>query len=621
MKIICKIDLTIAAAKEVKQASETLDRYSPQFNAASDRVGKDSPENSKDDISPAISQTSRQDPNTLYQSSEFADIVPFDAMRQIYGQPQSFLFSRDHFSPLQNLRHLEENLAREVLPRGVGQSLSAVRSVSNEAPFGMVMAHPLYSVGFSTGMDVNPRLHATHPYNAHPYFDTLAMIDPQPMPVVPSIPMNLHPVTENRPQRNPEVDHQRLPYRNLEPQTIPVPYQIPHSSENDKQQTLHRNPENNAQSNIPNSVPETRGLNYVQDRPMYDRPRELQYPRTNLYPHYPPPRNINEEAVNQRLQNNRELTPLYRSPLPNGQQQIRNEGHDRHLYYTPLSERDPLAQRNIPTYPSREIRRPIDDSHLHRTRIIPQENSRETHQTHSGERQYLPQLRIPTNPPRIQQIPHYTVVPQENLPKYLQNPTYSSAEQSSERRIPKIRNSLPGSTDGHSQQPYRSLPDSRYETPHHNHRPRHSSERDESVPEGYRSSPVGAMSEEIHHASTDSRHQSPVRASKPAYSSETVGSRESLDQNPATTRRHKPIGKVYSVPQYQIPPRESQQREDEATSEIDGIQHEEAKRRRKYKLSEMEPHKKDAKKGRKSLKADYEDLQAHSSHQYIIKIG
>ncbi|CAL1279590.1 unnamed protein product, partial [Larinioides sclopetarius] len=157
-----KIDLTIAAAKEVKQASETLDRYSPQYNAASDRVDKDSSKNTKDVVSPTISQTSRQDQNTLYQSSEFSDIVPFDAMRQIYGQSQPFLFSRDHFSPLQSLRHLEENLAREVLPRAVGQSLTAVRSVNNDAPLGMIMAHPLYSVGFSTG------LQSTHPYNSHP---------------------------------------------------------------------------------------------------------------------------------------------------------------------------------------------------------------------------------------------------------------------------------------------------------------------------------------------------------------------------------------------------------------------------------------------------------------------
>ncbi|KAF8767251.1 hypothetical protein HNY73_020235 [Argiope bruennichi] len=615
-----KIDLTIAAAKEVKQATETLDRYSPQYNAANDRADKESPENSKSDISSTISKTSRQDPNGLYQSSEFGNIVPFDVMRQIYGHPQPFLFNSDNFSPLQNLRHLEGNLAREVHPRGIGQSLTAVRNTNNEVPLGMVMAHPLYSVGFSTGLDVNPRQQAPHQYGTHPYFETLAMIEPQPITVVQNIPMNRHPLIENSPQRNPEIIPQRLPYRNVAPQSLIVPYQTPHSSENERQQTLHRNPQNNVQSNIPNSVPDTRGLNYAQDRPIYGRHRELQYPSADIRPNYPPPRNIHEVAVSQRPQNDREA--IYRSPLPNRQQQIRNEGHDRHLYYTPLSERDPLPQRTLPTYPSREIRRPVDDSHLHRTRIIPQENSRETHQTHSGERQYLPQSRIPTSPPRIQHVPHYTVVPQENLPKYLQNPTYSSAQQSSERSIPRTRHSLPGSADGHPQQPYHSLSDNRYDSAHHNHLPRHSSERDESVPEGYRSLPIGAMSEEIHHASTDSRHQAPpARSSKPAYSSETTNSRELLEPNPSTTRRHKPIGKVHSVPQYQIPPRESQQREDEATSKADDIQQEVVKRRHKYKLNEMEPHKKESKKRRKNLKAEYEDLHAHSSHQYIIKIG
>ncbi|GFU06429.1 uncharacterized protein NPIL_186501 [Nephila pilipes] len=182
-----KIDVTIASKKEVQEtAEESVDRYSPQYNAENDRVNDDSAEISKGDISSTKNfQTSRQDPGSLYNPSEFSDIIPFDAMRQFYEQPQSLLIGRNQFSPLQNLRHLEESLAREVLPRTLGQGFTAARNVDNAAPFGMLMTHPLYSNGFASGLDVAQR-YPTNPQSFSSRIKSSSHQSPHPPQTVPS---------------------------------------------------------------------------------------------------------------------------------------------------------------------------------------------------------------------------------------------------------------------------------------------------------------------------------------------------------------------------------------------------------------------------------------------------
>ncbi|GIX94022.1 hypothetical protein CEXT_465321 [Caerostris extrusa] len=112
------MDLTIAAMKE-----ESMDRYSPRYNAANP-LSVEVKDNTK---------TSRQDSmDTLYQP------------------------------------HLEDNLAREVLPLTLGHTMN---KDNNEASIGMVV-----------------------PHSYHPYYDVVPIIDsPQhPIQIMQNVPVNLH---------------------------------------------------------------------------------------------------------------------------------------------------------------------------------------------------------------------------------------------------------------------------------------------------------------------------------------------------------------------------------------------------------------------------------------------
>ncbi|GFY54968.1 uncharacterized protein TNIN_455981 [Trichonephila inaurata madagascariensis] len=644
-----KIDLTIASTKEVQEkGEESVNRYSPQYNAESDRVSDDSAETSKDDISPDKNfETARQDPGALYNPSEFADIIPFDAMRQFYEHPQPFIIGRNQFSPLQNLRHLEENLAKEVIPRALGQGLIAARNVNNEAPFGMVMTHPLYS----SGLDAGPQYHADPqsvrgvPYAPQPYYNTVPVADaPQQIQIVQNVPVQQYA------QRSPEISQQHLPYGSSSPEYNPSAYQVPHPPQTVRTQVgiMVRDPGYNSQLNLQNPLPEKSAINHAEGRPVYNHhhhPRLQNHPEANIRSHYSPLRSNQEGAdqSHQKLHDNREVSHLYARPLQNRPQQLRNEELDRHLYYTPVRGRDQL-QSNHPAYASSEIRRPVDDSHLHRARIIPQREYREANPIYSGRGLQMHdalQSRIPTSRPEVKQVPHYALVPQHALPKYLQNPVYRESQQSSERNVPQytapkyqqtpVYHERQQSSERNLPQDYRPLvrdigdhqvhhsSSGSHEIPRPNNHQYHSAARDEHIPRTYQSLPIGAGAREAPDSQPNSRHRL-SHASQTSYHPEADSSRDLKENDLSPVERHKPLGKVYSVPQYSIHSRESQQQAEIAVPKEEDSQPAMPKRKRKYKLSEVDPHKKEYKK-RKSLKVDNEEMEAHSSHQYIIKIG
>ncbi|GFR27946.1 uncharacterized protein TNCT_673021 [Trichonephila clavata] len=646
-----KIDLTIASLKEVQEkGEESINRYSPQYNAESDRTSDDSAEVSKDDVSSNKNfETARQDPSSFYNPSEFADIIPFDAMRQFYEHPQPLLIGRNQFSPLQNLRHLEENLAKEVIPRALGQGLIAARNVNNEAPFGVVMTHPLYSSGFSSGLDVSPQYHANPqsvsrvPYAPQLYYNTVPVADaPQQISIVQNVPVQQYT------QRIPEISQQHHPYGSSSPEYNPSAYQVPHPPQTVRTQVgiMVRDPGYNTQLNLQNPLPEKSAINHAEDRPVYNHHHRLQnHPATDIRSHYSPLRSNHESAdqSHQKLLDNREVSHLNARPLQNRPQQLRNEELDRHLYYTPVRGRDNL-QLNHPAYASSEIRRPVDDSHLHRARIIPQRDYREENPIYSGRGSQMhdvPQSRIPTSRPGVKQVPQYTLVPQHALPKYLQNPVYRESQQSSEGNVnqytaPKhqqtpVYHERQQSPERNLPQDYRSLvrdvddqqvhhsSSGSHEIPRPNHRQYHSAARDENIPRTYQSLPIGAGAREAPDSLSNSRHHLP-HVSQTSYHPEADRLRDLKENDLSPVERHKPTGKVYSVPQYSIHSRESQQQEEIAVPKEEDSQPAMSKRKRKYKHSEVDPHKKEYKK-RKSLKVDNEEMEAHSSHQYIIKIG
>ncbi|GIX92088.1 uncharacterized protein CDAR_222131 [Caerostris darwini] len=359
-----KMDLTISATKE-----ESMDRYSPRYNAANPL-----PIQVTD-----TTKTSRQDSvDTLYQPSESTEIIPFDAMRHYYEQ--------QFFSPLQTLRHLEDNLAREVLPLTLGHSIN---KDNNEASIGMVV-----------------------PHSYHPYYDVVPIIDspPHPIQIMQNVPVNLH-SKDNMPHKTPELNQQRLlqgyhaPNSNRHPEPLP--------------EVTHRHPDHNAQPNSQNSSPEKHILNQSPDRLKYSNHRGSQPPPENIPPHYSTLRNPIHNKV---VQNNIDSNQLHSKP--------KNAELNRHLYYGPLNERFANTREPHPSLTLSEVSRPINDNYLNRNRVIPQQDYRETYSMHDNKQLH------PRNPPKLYHVPQYTVVPYQNLPRYLQNQNYFDGIQSSDRNIP-----------------------------------------------------------------------------------------------------------------------------------------------------------------------------------------
>lgn len=132
-----KVDLIIQATKEVEATERKIDRYSPAFNSEFS-LNNESPGDLKSGLTLSRNwDASRQDSHMHYPMGG-TELFPLLMLRQILQSPHPLL-GQNQFGPSQNLRHFEDNLHREIMPFQQGWE------PANKLPMHLIVSQPIFT--------------------------------------------------------------------------------------------------------------------------------------------------------------------------------------------------------------------------------------------------------------------------------------------------------------------------------------------------------------------------------------------------------------------------------------------------------------------------------------------
>lgn len=624
------VDLIIAATKEVQATEQSIDKYSPAFNAQHEFINKENSEEIKS--TPKLNpkwDTSRQD-SSLFYPSQSEEMFPFLSMGSILQNSQPALLEQNHFSPLQSLRYFESNLQSELLPH-INPGLGSFSDV----PMGLVLSQPIFTNGISPNMLNHQGLHNTpqllNSMQQKPIHQTqqnnrnYPLVIPQQVSGVQNPALNRYSLLNGTPQSKSPLLHQNFlqnnpvgnslqpiqqfsgPQRNqpsLSPQISPVPETLPDILDRNKQPIpLHNRPEytlgrNHQVINTP-----------IQRNPYQQQPALRELPR--------PPLNT-QEPLNNDVHNNYQTQGLSRphfnmqkpqnngvnnyppnrdhtgphlnihGPLNNG---FHNHQPNREIpqraYYAPEGDSQPFnnfpPQQFVPQHRSHPIigsaqRIPDNQQNLrHRENVQDEPNSR----INSYQEQYRPHFRelhpdsSPFNQNNQQHSPH--VFPQEHQRNNYENTGF--------------RNGQPEKlSEDDSKVPV-------YNGPSRESRPLHL----QNIP----------SSDYPHRSSPNSEFNQPQNGLPPNQHEQVH--RQSYHEPPYHTQSNDPDVKLSNF-----------NRLNRKAEEVrDAVRQRHRKEKLEDDYSSSAPPKKRKSRNRKRpvSKDKMEDLDEHASHQYIIKIG
>lgn len=620
-----KADLIIEATKEIQATEKSIDMYSPKYNGEKNIPNGDSDSTARDSVTSGKAiETSRKDPNSLYQPSNLSEKDLFSSTQKFIDIPQQFLYNRNKYSPLENLKHLEKNLEKEMKPRYLEQALTTLQYMNSEIPYGMMLPQPMFAGGYAQMLHPDPKPNVlNHMQNPPGHYD------PHQRQIPSNTPIYNHHVENGNPQSNSAINPY---YGYMNPIYQPQFYPNPQQQINIKE--ISRDPRYNSESGYKTiSSPEQNTLLQTSAKPEYNTGYNPQY--------HPMSRHKELASLNDYPESNSQSHHLPHSHRiqtehSDSQRPVRDEVHDRNLYYTPLPDKYQKFELKTPAYISDMLQIPIDNQQLPRTRIIPQIDHDESMHPNAMNGLRSPS---PINYPRNQQVPRYTIVPQNLLPKYLQTPVYrpySSGSDTESHQLSAERAKLQ-----HHPHPY---DEERYRSPQVHSDPRHKLEMKhlDSPPEHslspvYRRYPNQMSSVPPHYVNSKETQKDYSGPSRPVQ--RLIPQKDSsLYSYPIRDQKEYPIS---SVPVYHAKSQDSQTRypepshhlqkhNDYGKSEDHSTNNENKqsspKRRKKYKSSKFEnesvPYKRNQLKGLQSQSNDNTgDLNSYASHQYVIKIG
>ncbi|KFM58781.1 hypothetical protein X975_20888, partial [Stegodyphus mimosarum] len=362
---------------------------------------------------------SRQDGNPFFSLPNIADTTPYFATREILQHSQPLILGRSQFSPLENFKHFEQNLQREILPHSLEHG-SVFRSNNIDAPFGVLLPQSFFLRQFTPDLEQQPRISNNpnmlglaqyalipqRPLNNENIQNLLQQI-----PIIQTLPQNGYPLINQTPQRDPMVNSQLRNYERTEPHHSPYissPQQNivkndrltrvqEHSPPTHQQLPVpHRPPGQEISGKNHNTVPNLHNsaLPHRQSEPSPFRHLD----QNNLYQIQPPSANI---GIRSHL--------LYHNPQFNQQQQIRNEQQIQQLY--PVSQNTVNQQR--PSNPQG----PVDYHPLLRTKVISQPEGALRYGDNQPLLKDLQTQLLP--PPSLYHEQRYAVVPNQhsNVPQ------------------------------------------------------------------------------------------------------------------------------------------------------------------------------------------------------------
>ncbi|XP_035226259.1 bromodomain-containing protein DDB_G0280777-like [Stegodyphus dumicola] len=661
-----KVDLIIAATKGIQATEESLDRYSPTYNAEYDLKNDGSPKNLKSNFltnkNPGIS---RQDRNPFFSLPSIADTTPYFAMREILQHSQPLILGRSQFFPLENLKHFEQNLQREILPHSLEHG-SVFRSNNIDSPFGAILPQPFFLREITPDLERqlrisnNPNVLGVAQYALIPQRpqnnENIGNL-PQQIPIIQTPPQNRYPLINQTPQRDPVGNSQLRNYDRTEPHHSPYissPQQNvvkndgltrvqEHSPPTHQQLPVPHRPlgqeisgkNYNTVSNLHNSV-----LPHRESEPSPFRHLD----QNNVYQIQPPSANI---GIRSHL--------LYHNPQLNQQQQMRNEQQIQQLY--------PVSQNAINQQQPSNPQGPVDYHPLLRTRIISQPEGALRYGDNQPLLKDLQTQLLP--PPSLYHEQRYAVIPSQHSIAP-QTPVLNNQihQLSTSPQRPNLNNQIhdpisvsqrTALSNQASNLPQRSNLNNLHQPSTISQRPNLNTQFHQSSilsqrpnlntqfhqrpvsqrPDlNYQARPaVGYASQNLHSFPRETNRvlqEDP----KPIYRPQTEYQKSSNSQHPqplhnslSTDVRNYPYHRTSHEPAYATHSRTSLEEEESMDSK--SAEHMVSpKSRRKFKPAEFYdsddslPQKKLTKsRKRGSIKEKTEDLQGHSSHQYIIKIG
>lgn len=598
--------------------------YSPKYDDEKKISNEDSDSTARDGESSGTEiETSRKDTNSLYQPSNLSEKGLFSSTQKFLDLPQHFMYNGNKYSPLENLNRLEKNLEKEMQPRYLEQALTTLQYMNSEIPYGMMLPQPMFTGGYAPMLNPDPKPNGlNHMQNPPGHYD------PYQQQIPSNTPIYNHHVDNGNPQSNSAINPY---YGYMNPISQPPFYPNPQQQINIKE--ISRDPRYNSESGYKTISPEQKTLLQTSAKPEYNTGYNPQYhqmtrhkehaslsnyPESNSQSHHPP------------HSHNRIPTEHSDSQRP-----VRDEVHDRNLYYTPLPNTYQKFQHKTPAYISDMFQRPVDNQQLPRTRIIPQRDHHESMHPNA-----MNGLRSPTpvNYPRNQQVPRYTIVPQNLLPKYLQTPIHrpdSSGRDTETHPLSAERDKLQHHQHPYDEERYRSS--QVYSDPRHKLEMKHlDSPPEHSLSPVYRRYPNQMSSVPQHYVNSKenqkdySEHSHPVQRHIPQKDSSLYSYPVDQKEYPITSV---PVYHPESQdPQtsYPEPSHHLQKHNDYMKSEehrtSNGNKQSSPKRRKKFKSSNFEngniPYKRNQQNGLQSQSNDNNnDLNSYASHQYVIKIG
>lgn len=530
-----KVDLIIAATKEVKATEDKIDRYSPVFNSEYDLFNK------AKKSGPKFNKwgTSRQDTSAFYSAANF-EMFPLLMLRSILQAPHPMMLPPNHFSPLQNLGHFEDNLQNEIM------SFNQGTGPGNNLPMQVVVSQPIYTASLSG--NVQQQHTNSNPFLMH---------------------HGLH--------QNNQISHQnnQIPYQNNNQHSVHRPIFNGGTSQNGYSLNNQNFPQNN---NLPSSHP----------TPFQQQP--LISPSLN-----------DKNRISQAIQNILD------------------------------SNKQPLSLHNRPAYTFERNQQNLNLPPLQGNNIYQQN-------TLNQQRDHLQ--------PNIKSTNHGSPNYQQNREADVAPYTPVQPHQNSFHKL--------GQSTGHQQQPFRDLHTTNVNTDFNNQQPLHLQQNNQHtnhhqvgtgnyrpVHGGYNNPDLQSVNHHNTHQLQSLRHQREDEKKIPIYHHSPEGARPSYyresprasyeprhagnggidqSQREQPTREHR---QVYREPSYRSEPKDAAfglTESNNQSGEVIERTPENAKYTEDYDSKPVKKRK-SRKKKKIQINEKLEDLEGHSSHQYIIKIG
>nr|XP_042910634.1 uncharacterized protein LOC122271940 [Parasteatoda tepidariorum] len=587
-KIENKVDLLIAATKEVQTTPEA-DRYSPTYNAAMGTKNDHQLDKLKDDTSSNYFGPTQRNSESLFSPEEYTGMFPFPAMRSLL--PPSLFPMGSHFPAM---RHFEDSYE----PHSLSNNM---RNLHGDPQLDLALLQPVYPHSSQQNMAGSPQLHSNpysvggmaHGFNEQQHPNSAAVRTHQNIPIIQTIPSHMYP--HHTPLMAPVGDLQQAHYRkvNQEPNSaLPDSYM-----RNDpRQERLLRQPYQHAPQGAHEHIPRNQLHPGIQHLSQNVQGHSIPQPGSYIQAH---------PSAGSRLPQNLShldlLRELQKTLHPSTGQNVQQRDQVRHI--PPLTEHQernrlyaPVQQNSALTKAERDSKK--ENDHYMRQVMPVHQNYRTINMLQ--DKPIMPNHAKPlTNRPTYhRQLPQYTLISHESLPKYLkeQQPT-SNQHQDSSENLRSHHNNL----NSNEHQP-------QLRSPHyHNRLPADLIARDHPRTTGRYHAPQRLP--------TSTNYEGNIRSPNPS---------SDLRSNVHEIQQHFHHRNIYTEPPYERPSNIDSNESTGINSELASNHAVPSSGRPTYDLSEVDlnnlPSKKFMKKSRKRMRSKKDDLEGHASHQYIIKI-